>query len=635
MNTKSIVIKWIIAFFSKLNYYFEYSFLYKIFLAIGKASRTSVIVKSLSSDNERDYTKGSGIFSFVFLMFIKLSILIKTLYLYLARINANSLNKRIFDSAIEPLKSGEGITRAVCLAFCGLSVSASAGNMIAGNMAAAGVYGAILLVNMAVLINAGLIAKAIIGCVPVRVMGWFFTEEKRPEKAFAKFKGNRLFYPIYFIIGFLAGLLFFVLPFKMAAVVSAFLIFALGFVVCSFYYPIVSYAAFFAGMAVIPSQYWNNALIILAAVFYAGVYFIQWLHGKNDGLNIKYITQSLMLFVLFCVVSLFTGFGGMDSVRVFAILFGCIIHSVLLSNIIKNKENMRVFIFMLTGAIALTALFGMYQYYTGIEIRSEFTDLSQSQGLARLFSTMGNPNNDAEYWVMALPFTIAMICVTKSDVKRLILAGAVGLCLIALMYTYSRSGYLALLGAAGVFVWIMCPRLVPVGIIALVLMIPFLPQSLMDRVMTIGQDTSSTYRVRIWEGVMRILSDFWVQGIGIGPSAFNIIYRDYASTAAMNAMHSHNVFLSVFVETGIGGFVAVIMYMFKLFKSGLKTAIKTKDIEIKFYTAAAIASLTGFTIFALVEYVWFYPRVMLMFWMVAGIIFALCKMNDQEISNNA
>ena len=437
---------------------------------------------------------------------------------------------------------------------------------------------------------------------------------------------NLAFRLIYLAIGLALGAIFIVAPLKYALVLSV----AAGFAVFTFFQPKISYMLFFFGMLIIPNDYWNNMLILLSAFAYGAIFALNWFMDKNKGLDMKSLPPSLILFTLFAVLSLFTGFGGMDSVRVFAIMFGCIIHSVLILNFIETKEDLRTLILILAMAIVLTSLFGLYQYAAGIEIKAEFTDLSQSQGLSRLFSTMANSNNDAESWVMLLPFIIAMVITTKSDTKRLILTGAVGLCVVALVLTYSRSGYLALVAAVGVFVLMVSPKLVPIGILTLIILIPFLPQSLTDRILTIGKDTSSKYRLFIWEGVLRMLKDFWITGIGMGPKAFTTIYRGYSNVNAGPAMHSHNVFLSVLAEIGIGGFVAFMAYLFRAFRSGIVAQIKSTDREIKIYAAAGVASLTAFCVFSLVEYVWFYPRVMLIFWLVTGLVLSMMRMAAKD-----
>lgn len=427
----------------------------------------------------------------------------------------------------------------------------------------------------------------------------------------------------YILIGVCVAAAMTMIPLKYALLLIA----GAGFAVFTFFKLEISFGLFLSVTACAPHEYWNNMLIVLGAVFYAGVYAVQYFSGKRKGLDLKYLAPSLMVYVFFCIVSLFIGFGGMDSVRVFAILFGCIVISVLFINIISTKAYFDMAVKMITIAITLSALLGIYRYMSGIEIKSEFVDLTKSQGLSRLYSVMANPNNDAEFWVMLLPFSIASAFITKCDVKRLFIGGMVVVCLAALMLTYSRAGYIALMGAAGIFILLTAPRLVPVCILLFMMLIPFIPTSIVDRLLTVGKDTSSKYRFLIWEGSINMVKDYWVQGIGMGPTAFSTIYRGYANRSALNAMHAHNVPLNVWVETGIGGFMALLAYFIKTLKMGVSAFYQGEDKMIRFYSAAAVSSFVAFFIFSMVEYVWYYPRVMLCFWIISAMAFSLHKIS--------
>lgn len=437
---------------------------------------------------------------------------------------------------------------------------------------------------------------------------------------------NISFKLIYTAIGILAGLMLVLLPLKYAVLA----VLGGGFLIFAFFNLELAMMLFLGVMAIAPHEMWNNMYIALGAVLFAGIYTIHYFLGKRDKIDLKYIAPSLMVYLLFCGISLYTGFGKMDSIRVFVILFGCVIISTLLTNVINTKKLLQDFICIMTIAITISALYGLYRYSMGVEIKAEFVDLTQNQGLKRLVSVTGNSNNDAEFWTMIMPFSIGLIFATKCDVKRTVLIAMVLICFAALLLTSSRAGYIALLAAAGVFIVLTAPRLVPVCLLLGLLMIPFIPQSIINRLSTVGKDTSSTYRILIWKNAIEMAKGYWSQGVGMGPGAFVTIYKEYLSNSASNAMHAHNVLLNTWIEIGIGGVIALIIYMFNVLKTGISTFYTSLDKKLKFFTAAGVASLTGFFVFSMVEYVWFYPRVMLCFWIVCGLIFAMARINDLE-----
>jgi len=155
----------------------------------------------------------------------------------------------------------------------------------------------------------------------------------------------------------------------------------------------------------------------------------------------------------------------------------------------------------------------------------------------------------------------------------------------------------------------------------------------------LGTDTSSQFRFNIWLSVMDLLRYFWVQGIGMGPNAFIRIYNLYANEIAWRAVHAHNTFLDIIVHSGVGALVAFLAFLFGTFKRGILALSATRKVKIvdtsqthidsqnanqnairRIFIAAGLASLAVFVVFGMGEYIWFYPRVMLVFWVTVGML---------------
>jgi len=629
MNTTSVILNAVIRLLFKLNYYFEHSLIFKGFTAIGRAAKGSVILDNFANAPLRDYWQGSFILRPIAFIISAVLVILRRLMLFLAKANETSLNKKMFDSCIMPLTSPTALMSAVFLWVGGAFFTIA---IFQGGSLLLPIFGVLAVLMVAFGVFAPTFwALNIISCIPARLIRWFFEKEDGLSYAaygyidFGEHK-TLLFRAAHLLLGFGFGLVIALVPLMWAVL----LIGGTAFAIFTFFNLKLSYMLFFLGMLMIPSPMWSNVLILLSAAFYVGVYTVKWLLSSDEKPSFKHISSALFLFVLFCFVSIFTGYGGMDSARVFIIFFSCVVHGILVVNIMRSMDDLKLLFKVLAVAVAFTSLFGMYQLVRGIEISPEFTDLVRNEGLTRLYSTLGNPNNDAESWSMLLPFVIAMTITVKSDTKRTILTGVILLCAAAFMLTYSRSGYLALAAGLGVFVLMTAPRLVPVGIVVLLLALPFIPTSVMDRLLTIGQDTSSTYRFMIWQGTMRMIENFWVQGIGMGPEAFIRMYRGYAHPLAWNAMHAHNMFLNIMAHSGIGALVAFVAYLYRLFKHGIRTHLHCTDKEFKIYMAAGIGALSAFVVFGMAEYVWFYPRVMLVFWLLAGIIMAMVEIKRRE-----
>ena len=77
-------------------------------------------------------------------------------------------------------------------------------------------------------------------------------------------------------------------------------------------------------------------------------------------------------------------------------------------------------------------------------------------------------------------------------------------------------------------------------------------------------DSSTYYRFHTWLGSFDMLEDHFFGGIGIGSSAFNQIYPQYAHAGIESAEHSHNLFLQILLGLGIFGLIlfAVVLFLY-------------------------------------------------------------------------
>jgi O-antigen ligase len=216
---------------------------------------------------------------------------------------------------------------------------------------------------------------------------------------------------------------------------------------------------------------------------------------------------------------------------------------------------------------------------------------------------------------------------------KLLAFGVTGLLLLNLVLSYSRGCYLALALAAAVFVLIMEKRLaafIPAGVILLPLV---LPTTVMNRLMSITNlsDTSTEYRLYIWQGTIRMLERFWPSGVGQGIEAYNIVYPFYAYNA-VTAPHSHNLLLQVFVETGIVGLL-IFLGVIAGFYRNMVCFLRRAGRRDKILAAAMLAAVTGFLFQGMFDYVFYNYRVMLMFFIYIGLCRAFTRTAQSDICN--
>jgi O-antigen ligase len=200
-----------------------------------------------------------------------------------------------------------------------------------------------------------------------------------------------------------------------------------------------------------------------------------------------------------------------------------------------------------------------------------------------------------------------------------------------MIMTYSRSGWLSIALAFAVLLYFGDKRWIPLLVLAGILTIPFLPQSIVTRLASMvgGDDSSSKFRVYIWRGIFLLLLDHGVTGIGLGPGSFSVVYDNYARAGAGSGVpHSHMLWTEMLVETGIFGFLMCLWMFLGIVRRTAVGAVKARPGLRRLTLCACLGAIVGISLTFFVEYVWFYPRDMFAFFLVCGIALGLLKAPD-------
>jgi len=166
---------------------------------------------------------------------------------------------------------------------------------------------------------------------------------------------------------------------------------------------------------------------------------------------------------------------------------------------------------------------------------------------------MSNPNNFGEILVMSLPFYVSVILNSKTFFKKMIYFIMALPPLLALFNTGSRSSWIGFAVSVIVITFLLNKRLLPFIILGGVMMIPFLPQYVYNRILTIfraAQDTSTQTRVKILQTVNQCSNTICCRGLpGFGhiqatDSELQTVYK--SSSASY-----HILYLQIWIEMGL------------------------------------------------------------------------------------
>nr|WP_272878443.1 O-antigen ligase family protein [Clostridium sp. Cult3] len=231
---------------------------------------------------------------------------------------------------------------------------------------------------------------------------------------------------------------------------------------------------------------------------------------------------------------------------------------------------------------------------------------------------------------MIIPISASLFWYSKKIHKKAIFLITSLILTIALVLTLSRGGWVGF--AFGIFIFIiLIEKKLLLSIIPIVLAgVYFLPQSIVNRILTIGNlgDSSNAYRIRLWKITLEIIRDNWLVGVGFGYIPFKTTFETYIRT--MPAYHSHNTYLQTMGEMGILGLIVFIMLIFVLYKYGIKRLMKQEDRYIRTMAGGVLAGLAALLAHGAVESVLYLPKIIITFWTLVGLILALMRISGES-----
>lgn len=294
-----------------------------------------------------------------------------------------------------------------------------------------------------------------------------------------------------------------------------------------------------------------------------------------------------------------------------------ILFSIVLSNAVEGRRQLDTLIVLMVLAGTAVAGYGILQYLFGWGYQSAaWVDSDMFSSISfRVPSTLENPNMLGQYLILLIPVGGAKLLSAKDWLSRGFYFVCCGIMCVCMILTFSRGAWLGLLFAGMVFVLFLNPRLILLAPFALVALYFVLPEAVISRFTSIGNlgDNSTSYRVFIWMGVLAMLKDYWMCGIGPGDGAFNMVYPAYSYNQIV-APHSHNLFLQIICDAGIVALVVFLILLFVYFRMMCSAISREKNWASRMLQIAFTAGVCGFLVQAMTDYSFYNYRVMFLFW---------------------
>lgn len=389
----------------------------------------------------------------------------------------------------------------------------------------------------------------------------------------------------------------------------------------------------FAAVAAIPLA---PTMALLGLILITAVaYVIRLFMDKSMKFRVNILDYFVVLFAIVLLYSSISSYTPGNSTFALLIHMAFIVFYFVLVNTVKTRQQLYTLIALLVISTTITSLYGLYQLKTVGATSEAWVDTTLFEDIkARVGSTFENPNVLGEYLVLIIPVAVAMLWGQKGWFSRLMTLGLAAIMLVCLVYTYSRGAYIGLMLAFAMFAVLRDRRFVILGVIGLI-MLPFvLPPSVINRFTSIGNlsDTSSSYRISVWLGSLKLAKDYWLSGIGLGLEPFKLIYPKYSLNAAY-AHHSHNIYIQLLIETGITGFMMFLAMMVVYYKTLLAGFFRAKDSFTSTFMIAIASGMVGYLAQGMVENIWYNNRVLMTFWVMLafGMVAKALITKDNEV----
>lgn len=388
-------------------------------------------------------------------------------------------------------------------------------------------------------------------------------------------------------------------------------------------------------MLAAPHGRWNNVYGLLGAVGVTAL-FIFSTGSRRSRLEVERLGPYLVMFFGLVCVALVSSLSTALSLRFFLFHVTCLLIVLVMVSATQNASQLQGAVVLASAGLFVASLYGCYQGVIGVPVVASQQDMSVNAGMpGRVYSFFDNPNNFAEILVMLLPFLLALFLNSETLRGKALSLVVLVVGLMAIGYTLSRSGWLGLALAVFVFLALQNWRIVPLALVMGILALPFLPDSIYNRILTIGnlKDTSTLYRFAIYDATANLMKDYWATGVGLGSDIMKKAFATYPTLFDGNhPIHTHNNYLQMWGELGLAGGLAYLALVLGQLKSGVKAFYCAGNRRVKNLLAAAIGSFCGILLVGVAEYTWFYPRNMFFFWFLFGIIAACVKLVRQEKS---
>ncbi len=271
----------------------------------------------------------------------------------------------------------------------------------------------------------------------------------------------------------------------------------------------------------------------------------------------------------------------------------------------------------------VVVFFGFLQYFFYSDIRS-LVSIGWDDHMYRLFSTFYDPNFAGAFLVLYLFFASGFLykAITSKDMKKLYIFGSIiGLTILAILLTFSRSALLMLFFGGSLLLILLKQKKIILGGIALIILyfIVVSPRFYIENT-NLFRAASTGARLGSYNNAITIYQNSPILGVGF--NTYRYAQQEYGFRKEVPKYPSNadagvdNSFLFVLATTGIIGFAAFLIMWANILRNVVVYFRKRHDI----WAAIFIASACGLFVNAFFINSLFFPAIVLWMWVFYSLV---------------
>jgi putative inorganic carbon (HCO3(-)) transporter len=313
------------------------------------------------------------------------------------------------------------------------------------------------------------------------------------------------------------------------------------------------------------------------------------------------------------------------------LLEACLVYFYVANNVRTRQDVMFVVSLLLIGCL-LEGLAMIVLQFTGmpstiwgaptqIQIESD-----PGQRFMRIGGTVGSPNFAAAYLSVSLASAASILFTNLERNLKWLAIAVLGVGGVALIFTFSRGGWIAAALAVALICLLGCRRRgfslkTPIAIILILAMLcsPFL--SVISARLLEDDKGSAESRIPLMKLAFRIIEDNPV--LGVGANNFSVVMDRYLTSDFREGwlFTVHNKYLLVLSETGIVGLIAFLAFLVDALRKGWQCWVH-RDSLLSPLALGFTAGIAGHMLHMTVDVFRGRPTQQLL-WLVAGLLAAM------------